>query len=93
MSLQFAVNGLREKKIGSGKISGSASATAFGAADKTKVIHFTVRDSTLTSFLFRLRFRFKMYAQRPLSYAPTPYSYTPNPARSASINLDEVRWH
>lgn len=31
-----------------------------------------------------------MYSQRPLSYAPTPYSYTPNPARSASINLDEV---
>ena len=32
-----------------------------------------------------------MYTQRPLAYAPTPYSYTPNPARSASINLDEVR--
>lgn len=31
-----------------------------------------------------------MYTQRPLSYAPTPYSYTPNPARSASVNLDEV---
>ena len=32
-----------------------------------------------------------MYAPRPLAYAPTPYSYTPNPARSATINLDEVR--
>ena len=35
----------------------------------------------------------KMYAQQQLGYAPTPYSYTPSNNLTATINLDEVRFH
>ena len=85
-----------QKKFGE-KIGGSAFQTAFGLGDNVQTIYKTTDNlqlqlttNDLTIIVHIENLTKEMYSQRPLSYAPTPYSYTPNPARSATINLDEV---